>query len=67
MINISKYAPKQTKFKKILKKHGISVGTVANYLKLSYPYVSNILNGVHRMSPAVERKLQKLVDQLEAS
>ena len=67
MVDISRYVPKQSKYKKILKKHGISVGTVANYLKLSYPYVCNILNGVHRMPPEAEKKIQKLVDQLEAS
>jgi hypothetical protein len=65
MININNYKPKETKFKKIIKKHGISVATVANYLGLSYPYVCNVLNGVYRMTPVIEKKLHKLANQLE--
>ena len=67
MININNYKPKQTKFKKIFNKHGISVATIANYLRLSYPYVCNVLNGVYRMTPAIEKKLRKLANQLEGS
>jgi hypothetical protein len=65
MINLSKFEPKPPKFKRVFKKHGISLGTIANYLGLSYPYVCNMLNGIYRMTPKVEMKLQKLVGQLE--
>ena len=67
MINIKNYVPKQTKFKKIFKRHGISVATIANYLGLSYPYACNVLNGIYRMTPAIEKKLHKLANQLEGS
>jgi hypothetical protein len=65
MINLEKFQSKESKFKKILKKHRLSIGTVANYLSLSYPHVCNMLNGLNRMTPKVEEKLQKLVAQLE--
>lgn len=65
-INIDDFKPRKTLYKLILKKHGISIGTIANYLGLSYPYVCSMLNGSFRMTKKAERKLQKLIDQLEA-
>ena len=58
MIDLSRYTPKQTKYKRIFKKHGISIGTVANYLKLSYPHVCNVLNGVYRITLNSEAQLE---------
>jgi len=65
MIELYKFIPKPTTFKAIFKRHGVSVGTVANYLGLSYPYACNILNGQMRMTVDIEQKLQTLSDQLE--
>ena len=65
MINLKDYEPKPTHYKALFKAHGISVGTVANYLGRSYPYVCNVLNGLYRTPLAIEKKLQKLVSQLE--
>jgi len=64
MVNLKKFEPKETKFR-ILKKHGISIGTVANYIGLSYQHVCDMLNGLNRMTPKVKKKHQKLLDQME--
>jgi hypothetical protein len=65
MINIKDFEPKPTIYKAFFRSHGISVGTIANYLGRSYPYVCNVLNGNYRMPSAMEKKLQRLVNQLE--
>jgi len=67
IIDLGAFKPQHSKFKKIFKAHGVSLGTVANYLGLSYPYVLNVLAGFDRMTPEVEEKLKKLVDQLEGA
>ena len=65
MINLKDYEPKPTHYKALFRAYGISVGTVANYLGRSYPYVCNVLNGLYRMPSTMEKKLQRLVNQLE--
>ena len=63
-ININDYKPVPTLYKRLFKAHGIKIGTIANYLGMSYPYVCNMLNGSYRMTKETELKLQKLIDQL---
>ena len=57
--------PKPHPVKKIIKKHSISTATVAEYLDLSFTYTANLLNGVVRVTPENEEKLQKLIEYLE--
>jgi transcriptional regulator with XRE-family HTH domain len=59
------HEPKAHPAKKIIKKHGISTASVAKYLNLSFTYTANMLNGVMRITPKNEAKLQKLIEQLE--
>lgn len=56
--------PKPSPFKAKLKDLGISAGAVAQYLNLTYPYVLNMLNGAHPMTPNVEIKIKELIQKL---
>ena len=60
-----KHEYKPHPFRQILKAYGITVGMVAEYLKMSYPYVANMLIGKLKMSLKAEVRLQKLVDRLQ--
>jgi hypothetical protein len=64
MIDLKEFEPKPTCYKAIFRNHGISNGTIANYLGRSYQYVCSILNGQFRMTPEIEKELKKLVSQL---
>lgn len=66
-IDLTKYLPKPHPAKAIMRKHNITNGTVARYLELSTPYVSNMLNGNYRMSKSVEEKINMLVRSLEGN
>ena len=57
--------PPPSKYKVKLQKHGLPATAVAKYLGFSYPYTLNLLNGVSRISPVIDRKLQLLIKQLE--
>ena len=63
---IEKITPKPSEFKSQFKKYGVPVAATAHYLGLNYSYVSNLLNGLARMTPRVSAKLQSLLDQLES-
>jgi len=65
-IDLEKFKPQPTRYKKIFKEHGISHGTVASYLGKSYSYVCNILNGTIQTPSKIKEKLQELVQQLES-
>ena len=58
--------PKPSRFKLELRKYGIPASHVASYLGYSYTYIVNVLNGISKITPPVEKKLQLLVDRLEA-
>lgn len=49
------------------KSNNIPISAVARYLGLSFSYTSNLLSGIHRMTPENDRKLRELVDQLKQS
>ena len=66
-IDLTKYLPKPHPAKAIMKKHHIKTATLANYLELSTPYVSNMLNGNYRMSKSVEEKVSLLIRSLEGN
>lgn len=61
------FQPRPTKFKKILKRHGIPVAHIAPAIGLTYSHTLNILNGISRITPAVEKKLDEIINQLEAN
>ena len=50
--------------KLFFKERGIPIAAVARHLDLSFGYVSNLLSGVHRMTPRVDAMLNELVDEL---
>ena len=58
--------PTPSRFKAELNSRGIPASNVAPYLGFSYPHTVNLLNGVSRISPEVEEKLQALLDQLDS-
>jgi len=53
--------PKPSIYKSQLEKLGITPGAVAQFAGLSYSYIINQLNGMHRMSPRTEQKIQELI------
>ena len=57
--------PTPSKYRKIFKEHEVPISYVAPRLNLSYPYTLNLLNGVSRITPEVDTKLQSLVKELE--
>ena len=61
------HKPKPSKYLDIFKSYGIPQVALANYLGRSYPYISLVLRGYATLSPAVEKKLKQLVDQLQES
>jgi len=65
MIDLEKFKPQPTRYKKIFKDHGITVAVIARYLNRTSSYISNILNGNIPMPVKMEGKLQELIDQLE--
>lgn len=67
MTILSKLQPKPSRFKKPFQQHGIPTARIAPFLGLSYQHSLNLINGVSKMSPEVERKLQALLDELEVA
>jgi pyrroloquinoline quinone (PQQ) biosynthesis protein C len=65
-INLEEYKPKPHPFKAVFKQHGITTGTIANYLDKSYTYISNILNGHYRMPKKMYTMLLEVVRQLKS-
>ena len=63
---LDNFTPQPSEFKSKLKDYGIPVAGLARYLDLNYTYVTNLLNGVARMTPEVATKIQNLFDQLES-
>ena len=53
--------PKPTPYKQQLRELGISIGAVANYIGLTYPYVMNQINGVYPMTECTEAKIRELI------
>ena len=60
-----KHEYKPHPFRQILKAYGITVGMVAEYLKMSYPYVANMLSGKLKMSLKAQLGMKKLVDRIQ--
>ena len=50
--------------KAIIKANNISVASVAEFMGLSFTYVTNILNGVVRITPENENKLKEIIEHL---
>jgi hypothetical protein len=57
--------PKPSPYKKSLRELGISIGAVANYVGLTYPYVMNQINGVYPMTEQTEAKIKKLINLIK--
>jgi hypothetical protein len=57
--------PKPTPYKQQLRELGISIGAVANYIGLTYPYVMNQINGVYPMTEGTETKIKKLINLIK--
>ena len=57
--------PKPSRYKKKLIELGISIGAVANYVGLTYPYVMNQINGVYPMTAQTEAKIKRLIDLIK--
>ena len=53
-----------TRYKKVLKAYGITHGMVAARLKVSYPYIANVLNGRSPLSWRIRAGLDKIVNGL---
>ncbi|WDP88325.1 MAG: hypothetical protein HUN04_00605 [Desulfobacter sp.] len=58
---MDEFKPKQHPLKSELKKHGVSIATVANYLDLTYPYLLNMLNGTYKMQEQHEQRIETLL------
>jgi hypothetical protein len=65
-INLDEFKSSPHPYKATLKKHGVAVTTVANYLGMTYQYVYNTLSGHIKMSKRMEEKLSPLIQQLES-
>jgi transcriptional regulator with XRE-family HTH domain len=50
--------------KAVIKANNISVASVARFMGLSFTYVTNILNGVMRITPENENKLKEIIEHL---
>jgi hypothetical protein len=60
----SKTGNEHTHYKAVLKAYGITHGMVAARLKVSYPYIANVLNGKAPLSWKIRAGLEKIVDGL---
>ena len=65
MNSINDYLPKPHPTKAVFKKHQFPVSAVAKYLQLNTNYVSSMLSGHLRISPANEAKLRQLANHIE--
>jgi len=57
--------PKPHPIKTVLKKNNVSVAALAKHLGLSFTYVTNLINGVARVTPENEAKLQEIIRHLK--
>lgn len=64
-IDLQQFKPKAHPAKAVLKAHKVSIGTLARYWGVSYPYACNMLNGTFSMPQHHEAKLNALVQHLE--
>ena len=64
-MNLAKPTPHE--LKSVIKKHNISVASIAQFMDLSYPYVNHLLNGSTRMTPENELKFQEIINHLEGN
>jgi hypothetical protein len=60
----SKTGNEHTHYKAVLKAYGIALGMVAARLKVSYPYIANVLNGKAPLSWRIRAGLEKMVNGL---
>jgi len=65
MLNPQELLPQEHPTKAIFKNHKLPISAVANYLGLSFSYVSLMLSGVARVTPLNDTKLKELAAQLE--
>ena len=65
-INLEQWKPKAHPLKAEIKKHGVTISILQNYLGLKhYSYVANMLNGVHNLPEKHEKKIKALLYNLE--
>jgi hypothetical protein len=62
----SNFKPSPLKFKAVFDKHGIPLSHIAAHLKLNYPHLANVVNGIARPSSRIAAKLEEVVRELEA-
>lgn len=65
LINLEQFKPKHHPVKAELKKYGISNGTLANYLEVSYQHATNMLNGICPLPAKHEKKINDLLFSLK--
>jgi hypothetical protein len=63
-IDIDRYKPRPHPYRAILRNHGVTNATVANYLGRSEGHVSDLLAGKYKMPEAIKQKLKPLMYQL---
>ena len=56
--------PESAHYKSVLKAYGITYSMVAARLKVSYPYIANVLNGKNPLSWRIRAGLDKIVNGL---
>lgn len=64
-VNLKRLMLKPSKYKIIMKKHKVSIATLAHYLGKSYPYTCRLINGYMKVPGKIEQRLDDLVRMLE--
>ena len=59
--------PRPHEIKDVLRRHNISVSSVAQFMDLSFNYVSNLVNGISRVTPENEKKFREIIEHLEGN
>ena len=60
-IDLKQYEPQAHPAKAVLKKHGVPMTVVSNYLGINYPYACCLLRGTMKMPQHHQEKLDALV------
>ncbi len=64
-MGIKELKQEQHPAKAVFKLKDVPISAVAKAMNLSFTYVVNMLNGVTRVTPENEAKLQKIIESLE--
>jgi hypothetical protein len=56
-------SPYKTLFRE---KYRLTTASISRATGISYPHLTNVLNGTSRLSPQIEARFKKLMDLLEA-